>query len=523
MPITQSMLQVAASHPERLAIVGDRLRLTYRQLVDDGARVQAAVEHLLGPDRDATTAGIPEAQGRPIVGICLTDAAQTGRLIAGLAGFGAISATIDPRWPVDHQLRVIHRTQMAIVITDSTTLRQRLHDWTGKVITSTAFDELTRTLPSASAPTVRDGDEPFLLLFSSGTTSAPKGFIRTRREYRYNIAVSSRYLEALDGERTLAPGPISYSLTLYALLEVLASGGTCSLSDSFSPIPLVSRMRDEHIERIVAVPAAVQGIAQAARHEPAAAEHLRLLVTGGANLSASVRESVQQTFPGVPLISYYGAAEIGFIGDSRGGDGTRIHPYDGVEISIRDPHGQPVPDGQIGELQVRVPSTAAGYVAALTDEHLVDDAGWATVHDQGRLVDGALELVGRPGDIVVTGGHKVSLPEVERALAEIPGCERSCAVAVPDRTLGSIVVAVIEHDERDAGAVGLPTNVEQPTKAQLPTKAELLGELRRRLAPQFVPRRFCVVARLPRTVGGKVRRSETARLIEVDGPEVTRL
>jgi long-chain acyl-CoA synthetase len=68
--------------------------------------------------------------------------------------------------------------------------------------------------------------EPFLMLFSSGTTSNPKAFIKTRQQYRDNVAVSSAHLEPLPDVASLAPGPVSYSLTLYAVVESLATGGS---------------------------------------------------------------------------------------------------------------------------------------------------------------------------------------------------------------------------------------------------------------------------------------------------------
>ena len=99
----------------------------------------------------------------------------------------------------------------------------------------------------------------------------------------------------------------------------------------------------------------------------------------------------------------------------------------------------------------------------------------------------------------------MSLPEVERAFEEFDGGDaRSgqgrlgevCAIALPDDSLGSIVALVVE-----------------PGSAGTPDKAELLAHARLELAPQFVPRRFYLLDRLPRTVGGKIRRHETVDLV----------
>ena len=196
------------------------------------------------------------------------------------------------------------------------------------------------------------------------------------------------------------------------------------------------------------------------------------------------------------LISYYGAAEIGFIGDSRGGDGTLLNVYDGIGAEIRDDAGRTLPDGELGTLWIRAAACSDGYLAATTDAVLRGPDGWATVHDVARLIDSRLQLAGRAGDIVATGGHKVSLPEVERAFDGMPGIGAVCAVALPDPRLGSVVTLVIEGPDPP------------------PPKAKLRAWARARLAPQFVPRRWYRVERLPRTAGGKIRRPATAVLIE---------
>ncbi len=500
MPITRTILEVAAAAPQRLAIVGDHDRLTYEELVRDGARVQAAVEHLhaamAAGNRNAPFPA-PEAQGIPITAISLTDAFHTSRLIAGFAGFRAVSATIDPRWPLEHQLGVIKKVGIGLVISDSVPLREALADadWSGNVVSLAEFRELEQSLLPAAGPTVRDPEEAFLLLFSSGTTSAPKAFMRLRHEYRYNAKVSSHYLEASPGVATLAPGPLSYSLTLYALVECLYSGGTCHVADQFDVLSASRRIAEEGITRVVAVPAVIQGLVEAAKRNPERFTTLDIAVTGGANLSARIRDAFAEQLPNARLVSYYGAAEIGFIGDSRGGDGTEISLYDGVEAEIRNAAGTRLPDGEIGTLWIRVPSTALGYVASTTSVQLRGEDGWATVDDQGSIRSGKLSLVGRAGDIVVTGGHKVSLPDVERAFESLSGAEVCCAIGLEHERLGAVVAIVVEGEN-------------------VPSKTTLLAHARERLAPQFIPRRFYRIERLPHTVGGKIRRAETQQLVQ---------
>lgn len=490
MPITGTILDVARRHPDRVAVVGDDGRLTYAELIDDARRMFAAVDALHGTQQ-APPQPASETGGIPITAISVTSAFHTARIVAGLAGYRAVSATIDPRWPLAHRVGVVLSTGIGVVISDSDDLGPALaaRGWTGTVI---ALDELVRREAAAEpapAPSVRDDDEAFLLLFSSGTTSDPKAFLKTRRQYRANVAISSAHLEPLPGVATLAPGPVSYSLTLYAVIECLATGGSVHVADVFDPIAASRRIRDENITRVVAVPAVVRALTDAARRDPARFAPLDLIVTGGANLPRAIRDGLNRVLPGVRLISYYGAAEIGFIGDSRDGDGRLISVYDGVRARIDDGAAEDEP----GTVWILADACSDGYISGTTDAALKGPDGWATVHDQGRIIDGRLELIGRAGDIAVTGGHKVALPDVERVFDEMAGMDACCAVALPDPHLGTVVALVVEGETP-------PTSV-------------LRAWGRERLAPQFVPRRWYRIDRLPRTVGGKIRRGATAELV----------
>ncbi|WP_292881812.1 class I adenylate-forming enzyme family protein [Microbacterium sp.] len=496
MPITRTVLSTAAQNPAQPAIVGADGALDYAALVEDSRRVFAVVD---AAHRAQSTppAPAPETAGIPITAVSIASAFHAARIVAGLAGYRAVSATIDPQWPLAHRVHVVTAAGIGLVISDDDAFASALDDagWSGTVLTLAEFLDREQAAIPADPPTARDGDEAFLLLFSSGTTSDPKAFLKTRRQYRENVAVSSAHLEPRPGVETLAPGPLSYSLTLYALIECLATGGGAHLADAFDAARLAHRVATEGITRIVAVPAVVQVLIDAARRDPHAFAGLDLVVTGGANLPAALRDGLAAALPHVRLISYYGAAEIGFIGDSRGGDGTLLDVYEEVAAEIRDDSGQPVPDGELGTLWIRAAACSDGYLAATTDAVLRGPDGWATVHDMGRMTQGRLQLAGRAGDIVATGGHKVSLPEVERAFDGMPGLGAVCAIALPDPRLGAVVALVVEG-------------------ASTPSKADLQAWARDRLAPQFVPRRWYRLDRIPRTAGGKIRRPETTALIE---------
>lgn len=463
--------------------------MTYGELRTHSQRCSAALERLLAAasatDDPGGTSDLP-----PIVAICLSTAFDTARVVVAIESGHRILTVIDAQWPLALQMRLISASRASAVITDVSTLHDALHSngWPGLTLDP---GDLERTVAGVSARK-SPVDSPFLLLTSSGTTGAPKAFLKTRTQYAANIEVSRDHLGAEDRVATFAPGPISYSLTLYTLFEVLATGGELHVADRLDELWLTSRVHDEGITRLVTVPAAIGPLIEAARRHPGRYDGIELIVTGGAALSASARVHVTDALPHARTISYFGTGELGFIGDDRAGDGA-IRLYPQIEARVRDEDGNDLPPGELGSLWVRSGSCSTAYLPGTTSTSLMDDDGWASVHDQGRLHGRDFTFIGRRGDVVTTGGHTVALDDVERAFDGMPRLGARCAIAEDDDRLGARIVLVVEGDA--------------------PPVAELRRWARERLAPASLPRRWLALPELPRTAGGKIRRTAVADLV----------
>ncbi|ALJ18655.1 long-chain fatty acid--CoA ligase [Microbacterium sp. No. 7] len=485
--IAEAVERVAAAQPGRAAIVTAEAALTYGELRERSWRTWAAI-------------------GDGVAAISLASAFHTARIVAALAAHGGIVAALDPRWPLAQRVQTITTCGVAVLVTDDAELERALRDaaWAGRTLDLEALERTERasttasrttapgtTAPSTTAPIARPpcerpDDEPFLLLFSSGTTGAPKAFLKTCGQYRANVAVSRRRLGAHDGTVTFAPGPLSSSLTLYTLLEALATGGTVHLADALDDLWLTPQAAG--VTRLVTIPAALHALVHAARRDPHRFAGLELIVTGGASLPPPLHAAVGEALPAARLVNYYGAGELGFIGKTRHGAELRL--FDGVEAQVRD-GDERLPEGGLGTLWIRSASCSDRYL--VPPQPIMDAGGWATVHDRARLRGRTLELAGRDGDVVTTGGHTVSLLHVEQAFEGMPGLGAVCAVPLPHRHLGIAIALVVEGDA-------------PPTPALRSWAAE-------RLAPASRPRRWLRVERLPRTTGGKIRRAETAALV----------
>ena len=483
--------RLAVTDPDRSALVGSGERWNYRELYTRSRRASAALDGVL---EARPGVGTPAS---PVVAVCLAHAVDTARTVVAVEAGDRIVSVIDAHWPLALQTRLIAATSAAIVITDSASLRAalRAQGWTGPVLGLADLDGAAPTAPLDPAHPAHHShpahDAPFLLLTSSGTTGTPKAFLKTRAQYAANIDVSRRYLGAAEGIATFAPGPMSYSLTLYTLFEVLATGGQLHVADRLDELWLTPRAREERVTRVVTVPAAVGPLTDAASRTSGRYDGIDLVVTGGAALSTDARNRMADTMPRARTISYFGTGELGFIGDSRAGtEAIRLYPQ--VQARVRDDAGADVPEGEVGTLWVRSPSCSTNYLVGTSSSPLQDVDGWASVHDQGRLRGRDFSFVGRRGDIVTTGGHTVALDEVERAFAGMPGLGAVCAIAENHDRRGVRIVLVVEGDG--------------------PSGAELRAWAKERLPLASIPRRWCTLPELPRTSGGKVRRSAVAEL-----------
>lgn len=486
--LTSTLRRIAADDPDRPAIVGRDALVTYGELHTESRRISATLKSQLMMAATTDHPHLPSALP-PIVAICLSTAFDTARTVVAAEAGDRILTVIDAHSPIARQMQMIATTRATAVITDVSALRDALHSsrWAGLILT---LGDLGNS-GSSTLETPAD-DSPFLLLTSSGTTGAPKAFLKTRAQYAANIEVSREYLGADDRVTTFAPGPMSYSLTLYALFEVLATGGQLHVADSLEELWLTSRVHDERITRLVTIPAAVTTLVDAAPRHPGRYDGIELIVTGGAALSASTRTGVTRALPHARTISYFGTGELGFIGDDRAGDGAiRLYPH--VDARVRDDAGTDLPAGELGSLWVRSPSCSTDYLPGTTPTVLTDADGWASVHDQGRLRDRDFTFVGRRGDVVSTGGHTVALDEVDRAFEGMPGLSACCAIAESDERLGTRIALVTE-------GVGPPAT-------------ELRRWAKQHLAPASVPRRWYALPELPRTSGGKIRRAAVADLV----------
>ena len=363
--------------------------------------------------------------------------------------------------------------------------------WADVEIPVISLDTPAASLSANLAPP--SDDAPAMIMYTSGTTGAPKGVVLTRRAIAADLdALAEAW--AWTPDDTLVHGLPLFHVhgLILGVLGALRTGS--SLVHTGRPTP--DAYATAHGSLYPGVPTVWSRIAA----DPTAARALRgarLLVSGSAALPEPVFAAIG-ALCGQRPIERYGMTET-LITISTRADGERRPgsvgiALRGVETRVVDDRGAPFDDDEaVGALEVRAPTLFSGYLGQVeaTERSFTAD-GWFRTGDAAMIGrDGFHRVVGREStDLLKTGGYRVGAGEVEGALLAHPGGREAAVVGVPDADLGQRIVAFVVGD--DLANVDLGAFVAE------------------RLSVHKRPRRVHVVASLPRNAMGKVQKAKLA-------------
>ena len=400
-------------------------------------------------------------------------------------------AVLDPSWPQQLQDSISAR------IADTFPARP------GARLGGGPGDQLTDGPPAS----------PFLIGLTSGTTSVPKAFTRSRESWRKSFDASIEFFGLTAADRTLAPGPLAASLNLYALAECLYAGSEFHALKQFDVGDAHAAVSHDGITRLVLVPTMLRLLSERGLAGGVDASGIRSIVCAGSKLDARTLEAARRWAPNATIFEYYGASELSFVAGAglRPGQEPRLggtgigKPFPGVEIRILDGAGTEVPEGGDGNVCVRSGMVSAGYLWGDDGRALQCFDGWYTVGDQGYLSDGTLHLLGRRSDMIITAGTNVYPHEVELALASVPGVASAVAAGLADDLRGQRVVAAVLPSHGGITATQLKAGVE-----------DVLARSKR-------PLEYFAVTELPLTDRGKLSRQLLLDWIAGSDPRIRRL
>jgi acyl-CoA synthetase (AMP-forming)/AMP-acid ligase II len=288
-------------------------------------------------------------------------------------------------------------------------------------------------------------DGAALVVFTSGSTGAPKGVVLGHDALARKLAVLDRLLGFHPDDMVVVPLQLTFIFGIWASLLAIRSRATLVLVQKFTPATL-SGLLAAQATVLAAVPTMLRVLLA---EDVPPAPRLRAVLTGGEALSPSLARAVCGSWPEAELVDLYGSTETGscdFCNRPRDAAeaGSIGEPTEGVSFRIVRDDGTPAPPGEVGELRIH---TACGMLGYLDNAELTRasfEADHFRTGDLARLrPDGQVELVGRSKEIIARGGNKISPLEIENALCAHPDIAAALCAGVPDERLGEAIHAVV--------------------------------------------------------------------------------
>jgi len=357
--------------------------------------------------------------------------------------------------------------------------------------------------PAAEAPSASD---PFLLLYTSGTTSAPKGVSVTYNHFLSNARLAAGEFGLTADDRILCLAPYTHLYGLYTLQLAFSVGAAACIRPVFTPGGCAEAIRQTCPTVMFGAPGHVAGCMQMRLFDGLDLSSIRLAVLSGTTVPPELSAAFEHLLPNGRVAQAWGMTELQFgscgrLSDSREARFNSVgRAMPGTELRVADVEtGRPL-SGSTGELQVRGCSVFSGYLGnpEVTAASFTPD-GWFKTGDLAQMdQDGYVRLRGRIKEIINRGGVKYHPGEVEALLEVHPAVAQAAVAAIPDATLG----------ERAACFLVLK-----------PGKSVTLDELtlylkEQKLAKFMWPEYLMVVPEMPMTPTRKIIKSELVRRFE---------
>lgn len=435
----------SATFPDRVAFVDgeDGTQVTYQQLYDNAGRHAAQLQ----------TGGYSRVGMLDVSSI----ATPTGLFSAAWAGL--------PYVPINYRLTqpeieaLLARITPACLVTENSREEQFANVADVTAIGRNEFLGRASDAQDAAGEWSMDPEETAVLLFTSGTTGAPKAAVLRQKHLVSYILGSVEFACADDNEAALVCVPPYHIAGIAAILSSVYSGRRVVQLANFSAEKWIELARKEKITTAFVVPTMLSRIVEALEDENSAnMPHLGSLSYGGGKMPLAVIERAMQLFPDTDFTNAYGLTETSSTICVLGPDDHRTaaasgdekirrrlvsvgQGLPGLEIEIRDDEGRVLGPHERGEIYVRGEQVSGEYEGRGS---VTDAEGWFPTRDAGSIdEDGYLFLEGRADDVIVRGGENMSPGEIEDVLLEHDAVRDAAVVGIPSEQWGEAVAASV--------------------------------------------------------------------------------
>ncbi|WP_282784646.1 non-ribosomal peptide synthetase [Nocardia sp. CC201C] len=481
-PLADLLAEAVAANPDGVAVRCADRQLTYREL-------DARAERLA---RQLTRAG---AGPETVVAVGIPRSLESVLAVWAVTRTGAAFVPVDPSYPPERIAHIIDTAGVRLGLTVPA-CRDRLpatvHWWN----LDSRYPDYADSGPTAAEqhrlPRRIRPEHPAYVLFTSGSTGAPKGVVVTHAGLANMAAAQRKRCHLTSDSRVLHVASPSFDASVLELVMAASAAATLVVAPPtvFAGSEVADLLARERVSHIALTPSALATV------DPAGLDALRVIINGGepcppelvAAWSAPGRAHYNDYGPTEATVWATGSAAL------HPGDAVTIGtPAPGVRAVILDDRLRPVPDGVVGELYLSGITLARGYIGRgdLTAARFVADpygAAGERVYRTGDLVrrrGTELEYLGRTDNQVKLRGLRIELGEVEAALTADPAVAHAVAVIRADGRGDALVAYVL-------GAAGPPDVV------------QLKHAAAQRLPSYMVPSAIVVLDSLPRTANGKL-------------------
>jgi acyl-coenzyme A synthetase/AMP-(fatty) acid ligase len=351
-------------------------------------------------------------------------------------------------------------------------------------------------------------DDPFVIVYTSGTTSRPKGCVHTFNTYCAGARALVGPFGYTEADVQFGPSPIAHTTGLVtSVLVPMLTGAATHVMAKWDPVRGIEEIQRFGCTAAVTAPTFLHTLLSdydAQRHDLST---LRLWTCAGAPIPAAVVKQAGATLPNIKVLSLYGRSEnlvtttCSVTDDVSRALTTDGRAMPGSQVKIVDGDGNEVPRGTEGDIAYRGPAHMIEYLANPGETAaLFTNDGFSKSGDLGKMTDdGYVRVTGRTKDIVIRGGMNISVREIEEHLAHHPALKAFSVVGMPDERLGEKVCCYL---------------VTKPGH-DTPTVEDLREYLLSQGMPiQKTPERVVVVDSLPMTATGKVLKHELRKDIQ---------
>ena len=445
--LSQWLARAASETPDAPAIIGDRQSLSYGELAGRAAALAGGLKAL----------GLGSGD---VVAVQLPNRAEYLLSYLAICAIGGVMTTLYvPCRAAEMETLLAHSNARAFIGLDemgefkpvqaALDLRDGIPSLEQVIVLGDAPDGACSFAEMASAVPhdLSDGPvaaDPFLLLYTSGTSAQPKGVPLAYQGILGNARLGVPEHGITSGDRILSAAPFGHLYALYSFHLALSAGASTVLLPAFTPPDLARTLEAEAVTVLFAAPAHVAACLGAGLLNADALSRLRLAILSGSAVAPAVAKGLQERMASGHVTQLWGMTETQAGLYTRPGDsietvaGSAGRPSPGTEVRVVGPDDAVLAAGDEGELHVRGPLLFPGYFnhpAANRDAFSGD--GWFRTGDLAVVsADGNVAITGRCKDVINRGGIKYNPRDIEDLLAAHPQIDMAAIVPVPDPVLG---------------------------------------------------------------------------------------